>query len=472
MTTLVATIVLLGLLIFVHELGHFLAAKALNVKVERFSLGFPPKMIGKQVGETEYVLSWIPLGGYVKMFGENPGEEEGIPPEEQNRSFAHKPTWARFLIVLAGPGFNFLFAFFLFWLIFVVSGVPHLTPVIGRVSSNGPAAQAGLMPRDRINTLDAQPIQYYDQMIDRVRSGEGRPMTIEVNRAGKAIQVVVKPTLIKTTNLFGEEIQEYDLGTEPLLSPIIGNVQPDMPADVAGLQPGDRIKQINQQPVKDWYDVLEMVQSSQGQKISIEVERAGKLIRTFLVPRLVTPPDAPPSTKPIYRIGIEHKDETISEAVGPLTAIAYGAIRTWDLTKLTVISVVKLIQRKLSVKTLGGPIFIAELAGKQAEAGLMALISLCALLSLNLGILNLLPIPVLDGGHLFFFFIEMTFRRPVNLKVREKAQQVGMVFLILFMVFVFYNDIARLATRWSQTSTKTQEQTHENPGAGHLDPAR
>ncbi|MBF0527895.1 MAG: RIP metalloprotease RseP [Deltaproteobacteria bacterium] len=471
MTTIVATIVLLGLLIFVHELGHFLMAKALGVRVERFSLGFPPKMFGKQFGETEYVLSWIPLGGYVKMYGENPEEEANIPLAEQSRSFAHKPSWARFLIVLAGPGFNFIFAFLIFWIIYVSAGLPHLSPVIGRVTANSPAAQAGIEPLDRIESVDGRPILYYDQFVELTRASQGQPISILLTRNEKQIRATAKPVLMKSTDIFGDELREYDVGVEPYLGPHIGNVQPNMPADVAGLKPGDKIIKINDQIIKDWYDVLDLVQASRGQKIKVEIERNGIPIQTTLVPRLVTSSESPQPEKPIYRIGIERRDETMTESVNPLMAVSYSALRTWELTRLTIISVVKLIQRKLSVNTLGGPIFIAELAGKQAEAGLLALLSLCALLSLNLGILNLLPIPVLDGGHLFFFAIEMVWR-PLNLKIRERAQQVGMIFLIMFMAFIFYNDIARLVNRWTQPSVKTQVEEHENPGSGHVNSNR
>jgi regulator of sigma E protease len=353
--TIISTIVVLGVLIFVHELGHFLAAKALGVKVERFSLGFPPKLFGRKYGETEYMLSWIPLGGYVKMYGENTDETNEIPPEEQHRSFSHKPAWARFLIVLAGPAFNFLFALLVFWIMFAIDGVPHLTPEVGKVRPDMPAAAAGILPGDKIVSINSRPVQYWEDVLLLVRDHQGRPVELVVERRGSTMTFSLMPNLVGTPNIFGEEEQ-------------------------------------------------------------------------------------------IPMIGIEASGELIVEKINPLSAIYYGGARTWELTELTVLSVVKLIQGKLSPKTLGGPIFIAQLAGEQARAGLGNLIFLAALLSLNLGILNLLPVPVLDGGHLLFFSLEMIFRKPVSLNVRERAQQVGIVFLILFMVFVFYNDLARIFT--------------------------
>ena len=380
MVTVISTIILLGVLIFVHELGHFLAAKVLGVKVERFSLGFPPKMIGRRVGETEYVLSWIPLGGYVKMFGENP--DEPVPREEEHRSFSHKPAWARFIIVFAGPGFNFFFAFLIFWIMFAVDGVPHLSSYVGKVKEDMPAAAAGLQDGDRIVSVDGHPIRYWDDLLVRIRAGQGREVEVAFERSGRTLTARIKPRMVQGTNIFKEDIR-------------------------------------------------------------------------------------------VPMIGIEARGEVIIEDVGLLAAVYYGAARTWELTKLTIVSVVKLIQRKIPLKTLGGPIFIAQLAGQQAKAGLVHLVFLAALLSLNLGILNLLPIPVLDGGHLAFFALEMTFRRPLSMNFRERAQQAGIVFLILFMAFIFYNDLARIFTDSdAPPKPKTAIEQNESPGPGHVDPGR
>lgn len=452
LTTIISTIILLGILIFVHELGHFLVAKAVGVRVERFSLGFPPKLFGKKIGETEYMLSWIPLGGYVKMYGENPDEEEDVPPEERHRSFSHKPAWARFLIVFAGPGFNFLFAIFVFWAVFTFSGLDHHKPDVGRVKDGSPAAVAGLTPGDKIVAIDGKPVTYYDQIDEYVEEGKGGPLEIVYERDGESRAVTITPVETVGKNLFGEDVAYYSIGLSPFLSPYVGGVQSGMPAERAGIQTGDRIASVGGAPVKDWYDVLELIRESNGKEIDIVVERGGRNIALKMAPKMVSNTDPAGNQTWTPMIGIERYDETVLENVGPIRAIKLAVIRTYDLTELTLTSVVKLIQRKLSVKTLGGPIFIAELAGKQAQAGFLAFITLGALLSVNLGILNLLPIPVLDGGHLFFFLMEMIFRRPVSIQIRERAQQAGMLFLLLFMVFVFYNDIARIVTRLTSNS--------------------
>ncbi|MBU2547926.1 MAG: RIP metalloprotease RseP [Proteobacteria bacterium] len=471
MLTIISTIIVLGALIFAHELGHFLAAKGLGVRVERFSLGFPPKMIGKQVGETEYILSWIPLGGYVKMFGENPDEE--VSPEEAHRSFSHKPAWARFLIVFAGPGFNFVFAILAFWLMFTFSGIPQMKAVIGRVEPAGPAAEAGIQDGDEVIAMAGEPIRFWSQIMDRIEDSGGRALEFTVQRDGRKIMASVKPRLIPETTIFGDEIQVFDIGIKPYLSAVVGAVKPDSPAARAGLQPGDRIVSLDDRPIKDWYDLLNIIQNGGGKPLSLTALRQGTRVVVQVTPEMVTLTGVTGEETRVPRIGIERQAELIDEDIGPITSLYYGVDRTWQLARLTVISVVKLIQRKISPKTLGGPIFIAQLTGQQAKAGLIPLLSLAALLSINLGILNLLPIPVLDGGHLFFFALEMVFRRPVSLNIRERAQQVGLVFLILFMAFIFYNDLARIfGTPDTPEATAPPARQSESPRPGHGDPGR
>ena len=472
MLTIVSTIVVLGVLIFVHELGHFLLAKAVGVRVERFSLGFPPKMIGKKIGETEYCLSWIPLGGYVKMFGENPDEVESISAEEKHRSFTHKPTWARFLIVVAGPGFNFLFAFLVFWLVFSVHGLEHLDSRVGRVTAGMPAAEAGLQSGDLVTALDGKPVQYFDEIENLVQLAKGREVRVTVQREEKTLSVPVIPVVVSSENLFGEKSDYYSLGISPYLSAVIGDVSAGMPADKAGMKTGDKIVAMAGRPVRDWYDVLSGVKGSNGEQLQVTVLRDGRKVDMVVTPRRITDQNVQGEEVKVFRIGITNRDNTVVEPINPIRALYLGAVKTWDMTHLTITSVVKLIQAKISIKTLGGPLLIGEMAGKQAKEGLIPLAGLAALLSLNLGILNLLPIPVLDGGHIFFFLLEMIFRRPISLNIREKAQQAGFILLILFMAFVFYNDIARLVSRWDTKATEATVEQSESSGTGHVEPVR
>lgn len=348
--TIIATIIVLGVLIFVHELGHFLAAKGFRVGVLTFSLGFGPKLFGKKVGETQYQVSMIPLGGYVKMVGEEPGEK--IPPELVSKSFSAQPVRRRLGIVFAGPFFNFLFAVVAFAAVFVV-GMPTLLPEVGEVKPDLPAYQAGLQKGDRILEVNGSPAQRWEDLAKVIHESADRPLVLKVEREQKTFQVTVIPQGSLQKNIFGDDVQ-------------------------VGL------------------------------------------------------------------IGISPSGNTFIERVDPFSALYRAVLQSWRVTELTVISIYKIIEGKISAKTIGGPILIAQLAGQQAKAGVLSLVIFMAVISINLVILNILPIPVLDGWHLLIFLIESVVGRPVSLKLRERAQQVGIFIIILIMLLVFYNDITRI----------------------------
>ena len=347
--TILSAVVVLGVLIFVHELGHFIFAKLFKVGVEKFSLGFGPKLIGKKIGDTEYIISAFPLGGYVKMVGENADGE--LCPDDRARSFAEKPPLQRMAIVAAGPVFNLLFAYLLFIIIFMV-GVPSATTKIGEVVEGKPAARAGIKPNDLITSIDGIRVSRWDEFAKAIVSSKGKPVVVQLMRGSTPLTVTVQPESRTAKNIFGETVT----------SPVIG------------------------------------------------VVAAGEIV-------------------------IDH--------FGPGEAFVKGSIQTANVIGLTVLSVVKLVERAIPLDTIGGPIMIAKMAGQQASAGGASFLAFMALLSINLGILNLLPVPILDGGHLFFYFWEFIFRKPVSMKTREIAQQVGLVLLIALMVLAFYNDIAR-----------------------------
>jgi len=350
LVTLISFIVLLGVLIFVHEFGHFLAARIGGVGVLKFSLGFGPKIIGKKIGETEYVLSWIPLGGFVKLLGESGTEE--LSPEDEERSFFNQPTWKRMLIVLAGPVFNFLLAVVIFFIVYLY-GLPNLIPVIGQMSAESAASQAGIVSGDKIISLNNKKITYWDEIKPIITDSKGSDVRIVVQRGSEEKIFTVKPKLSKAKNIFGEEESTYLIGIAP----------------------------------------------------------AGK---------------------------------TIIERKNPLAAIESSCSKTWEISKLTVISVVKMVEGVISPRTLGGPIFIAQVAGAQVKEGLIPFILFMAILSINLGVINLFPIPVLDGGHIFFYLIEMVTRREIPVKIKEISQQIGFVALLMLMLFVIMIDIERL----------------------------
>ena len=350
-TNIISFVVVLGILIFVHEFGHFLLAKLMGVGVEKFSLGFGPRIVGRKIGMTDYMISAIPLGGYVKMVGESPGNE--VDYSLLPLSFSHKSLFKRSLIVLAGPVVNLLLAVLIFFVFFLVSGLPIMQPEVGEVQEGMPAHEAGICPGDRVVSIDGNPVTRWEEMADLIKQSSGRPLSIEVLRDDRTVLVKVTPKQLSSQNLFGEQIEKYV-------------------------------------------------------------------------------------------IGITASGAVTVQKLNIFQSAAYGVSQAWQVAELTVLAIGKIIAGTLSAKNLGGPIMIAQLAGQQAEAGIINFIFFIALLSVNLGIINLLPIPVLDGGHLLFFLIEAVTRRPLNHKMREVAQQVGIFVLILLMIFVFYNDIARI----------------------------
>lgn len=349
--TIISFVVSLGILIFIHEFGHFVAAKLFGIKVERFSLGFGPRLLGKEVGDTDYRISAFPLGGYVKMLGES-GEEE-IPEELKPVSFSHQPLRRRFAVVAAGPSSNLLLAVFLYALIFAFFGLTKTTTDIGSVTPDSPAAAAGLQADDKVLEVNGVEVQEWSDLSELIQESGGKSVQLKLQRYDKVFTVELTPEIRKTQTILGEEVKR------PL-------------------------------------------------------------------------------------IGIVASNNFIVEKVNPFQAMYYAVDQTIAMIELTFVVLGKLFAGAISPKTLAGPIGIAQMSGQVAKAGPLAFLSFLALLSINLGILNLLPIPILDGGHLLFFCIEAVRGKPLSIKKRELAQQVGLFLLLVLMVFVFYNDIYRL----------------------------
>ena len=351
MQSVVAIILVLGILIFFHELGHFIVARLFRIGVPVFALGFGPKLFGFQYGNTEYRLCAIPLGGYVKLAGENPQEEldAGISRES---SFSLRPPWQRILVVAAGPIFNFVLAIFIYWGLFWAHGQQELLPVVGQVMEDSPAQAADLRDGDRIVTVNGQDIRYWSELAESIQQSEGQTLQLAVQRDDQVVSIAAEPRVEVRQNLFGEDIK-------------------------------------------------------------------------------------------VVMLGITASGETQSIALGPGTSLVAGIEQTWTILTLTVQGIIKLIERIIPADNIGGPILIAQLVSEQASEGLANLLALTALISINLGLLNLLPVPVLDGGHILFYTIEQITGKPLNPRMQEIAYKIGIAFLIALMTFAVFNDIHR-----------------------------
>lgn len=348
MTTVLAFVFVLGLLIFIHELGHFLAAKLFGIRVERFSIGYPPRMIGKKIGDTDYCISWIPFGGYVKLAGmiDESMDTDFLEREPQPWEFRSKPVWQRSIVIAAGPAMNVLLAILVFSGIFFSTGVP-----------------------------------------------------------------------------------------EPV-GPVVGEVVAESPAQAAGLQPGDRIVRIDGQPVETWDDLTAIIHAHPDVPLQIEWVRDGRQMSAEITPVL-------DKARGIGLIGIQ--SQVVMRKVSVFGALARGASYSWFLTEMVVSSISRIIVGEESFReALGGPIIIAKMAGESARSGFGSLLMFTAFISLQLGFLNILPVPVLDGGHLVFLAIEGVRRKPVSPKTRLVVQQVGMALLLALMVFIIINDIQKI----------------------------
>jgi regulator of sigma E protease len=447
--SIVSAVVALGALIFIHELGHFLVAKAMGVGVERFSLGFGPRIFAFRRGETEYCVSIVPLGGYVKMTGEEAHGEDAIHPSAESapidpaKSFSAKPLWARALIVFAGPGMNFALAAVTFCVMFVAVGVPIIPSTVGRVLPDSAAGQANLRPRDQVVAIDGKPVEHWGQLEEAVAASNGRPLRVTVLRDGARQEVTVTPRKVPVRTPFNEPAEAWSLGIRPYLAPVVGEVRPGMPAAEAGLQPQDRIVALNGQPIETWDELAEAISTRAGEAVTLTVERRGTRLDVSVTPRTEVERDPLGNETKVGRIGIATATSQTYDRLDPATALVRGVTTTWDLSVLTALSFWKLVTGTIPASNVGSVVQITVTAGQQAQQGFVPYARFVALISINLAILNLLPIPMLDGGHLLFFAIEAVLGRPLSLRKREIAQQIGLALLLLVMVFALYNDLTR-----------------------------
>jgi len=443
-TNIVSFVVVICALILIHEWGHFVVARLSGVGVERFSIGFGPVLWRFKGKETEYCLSAIPMGGYVKMVGddENPLEGGRTDTVDPRRAFNLKPVWIRFLIVFAGPGMNFVLAFLILASLPMLFGRGMLPSVVTDVVERGPAALGGLRPGDRITAVDGRAVEYWSQIAKRAQEARGAPMTLTVQRGTQTLQATLTPKRATRYDALGDTEEAWDLGVGDARSvpPRVGELVPGMPAEKAGIKPGDLVVGVMGQPVTSWQEMAGIINKRPGQPTDLRIKRGEETVTITVTPDTVDG---------VGRIGIGPVPSLPDNLVyvrtwNPASAVMDGWTQTLQLTSLTIKAFWRLVTGRISPASLGGPIQIAVAAGQSAKVGVSQLMFFTALVSVNLAVLNLLPVPMLDGGHLLFFGCEALLGRPISVRKREIAQQVGFVLLMMLMVFALYNDVSRL----------------------------
>lgn len=429
-----SVVVILGFMILIHEFGHYAVAKLLGVRVEQFAIGFGKRLVGFKKGETDYRINAIPLGGYVKMSGENPMDERTGDPAE----FLSHPRWHRFLIAIAGPAMNILLAIGLLTGVYMVHFEYPLfldkPAVISWVKHDSAAAEAGLQPGDRITRIDGVDNPTWDQVYPAVMLSPNQPLDIIVQRGEQVLHKTIVPKPVTTSEM-------GSAGWYAEQSVVVGDMEPDMPAAKAGIKEGDKIIAMDGKPLPSIDAMIESLQETKDKPVDFTVERDGQKLQFRVQPVLAKTEDASESR---YRIGFQNAPEM---KIGKLP-FGEAFTRSLDENKkgsLLILELVqKLVRRQVSLRTVEGPIGIGRAAGQAAsEKGWTPLLALTSAISLNLGIFNLLPIPILDGGVILLLFVESLMRRDISLRIKERIYQAAFVFLVLFAVMVIYNDLLK-----------------------------
>lgn len=434
----------IGILVAVHEYGHYWVARRFGVKVLKFSIGFGPSLYSWRRGtdNTEYVIAAIPLGGYVKMLGEQP--DEPVPVKDHHRSFDRKPPSQRFAIAFAGPAFNLIFAVLVYAVMYMI-GVPGIAPVVGEVTPNSIAAKAGMRALERVIEVEGDPVDSWQDisMVLMARAIARENTTLVTSSNGRRHAYVLSFEGLKKDDVNASLI-EKSVGISPYTPVVVGEILPNSAAAAAKLQKGDRIIAINDVPIHTWGRFVTSVQGSPNKPLRFQIERAGQAMQIGVTPAAEKQADG----QVIGRIGMGPaplvEQLLVTERSNPLEALWKGTTETARISAMTVSMLWQMLKGLVSTDNLGGPITIAQFAGDSASLGLVPFLSFLAMISISLGVLNLFPIPVLDGGHLLFCVVEMIKGSPVSAAIMARAQQVGVFLLVMLMSFAFYNDIVRL----------------------------
>jgi len=446
--TIVAFLVALGALVIVHEWGHYFVARLCGVKVLRFSIGFGWPLWKRRLGrdQTEWVVAAVPLGGYVKMLDEREGE---VAPQDLHRAFNRQGVWRRFAVVIAGPLANFLFAILLYWLLFM-HGVQEARPVVAAPQPGTPAASAGFEAGETIRAINGDTVASWQEVRWRMLqlALERQQVKVEVlNRNNQLNWRTLDLSPFDAEQLEGDTLALIGLKLyRPEISPVIGQVVSGSVAEQAGLQPGDRILSADGRPIISWEALVELVRSHPGRELQLVYQRGGERHELALVPQAVQQ-----NGSTVGRIGAAAKldqlamDQLVTVVrFGAASALAKAVEKTWDTSVFSLRMLGRMLIGQVSWKNLSGPVTIADYAGQSAQLGLVSYLSFVALISISLGVLNLLPIPLLDGGHLMYYTVEIFKGSPVSDRMMEIGQKLGLTLLLVLMAFAFYNDINRL----------------------------
>ncbi|MDQ6995600.1 MAG: RIP metalloprotease RseP [Mariprofundaceae bacterium] len=444
--TLLSFVVAIAILVTVHEFGHFIVAIKLGIKVEKFSIGFGPALFSwhGKYDNIEYIIAAIPLGGYVKMLGENLDEQgeqhtQGLSQEDLSRAFHLQAVWKRAAVAVAGPMFNFLFAIVAYmcvaWL-----GQQVMPPVVGHVAANSVAERAGIQSNDRLLSLNGHELHSWSQFEEALKQTVGTNIAVDVERDGHDFSVTM-PVHKANQDALLVNISEESLGLSLGTQVFVDSVVKASPAEAAGLKKGDEFIQVEGKDLNGVRHLIREIQAHAGQTLSLLVLRDGVRLRLHITPKAE-------NEQGVGKAGVHLVSKPLTAPVmyqrGVWDGVVYGFERTYEMTVLTIQVMGKMVTAAISPENLGGPIAIAQLAGRTADLGLAAFITFLALISVNLGVLNLLPVPILDGGHLVYLGLEKLRGKPLSDAVMERTQMVGVLLIGLLMVFAFYNDLMRL----------------------------
>ena len=440
--------VVLGVMIFVHELGHFTAAKWFGVRVLTFSLGFGKRLFGFKIGDTDYRVSLLPLGGYVKMAGEEPSDSvisgsenpessgaASATPDDDPGKFLSKPRWQRFVVIAMGPAMNIAMALAVLTCLyryhFQKPAYEEQPARVGALEPGSPAAEAGLMPGDLILRLDRIRNPKWEDLVPKVLTSAGQTIPIDVLRDGHQIELKITPKATK-------QDQVGYIGVDPYQPAIIAEVEPGLPAGRAGLRPGDQIVAVNGLKAYSYPSVQQEIQAANGKEVDVTVERQGKEFHVRLKPVYTEVPGGK-----IWRMGVRFPNDYVAREIPWSQAFASAVDFNLRNSLLTFDVLGKILTRHMSPRSLSGPIGIAQISGAAFRAGFPELLMIVSFISLQLGIFNLVPIPILDGGAILLLLIETVIRRDLSIAFKERFLQVGMAFLLILAVFLVYNDIVK-----------------------------